>query len=62
VLYKFAIGSEASDTAHTSVVFQPPNEFVITTDRLPPFVDSYPVTRRSWFRRLFHARSRDLIY
>jgi hypothetical protein len=62
LIYRFVSSSEISYEAHTSVVFHPPNEFVMTTDHMGPIIDSFPVRRQSWFRRLFHARSRDLIY
>jgi hypothetical protein len=62
LIYRFVISSEISYEAHTSFVFHPPNELVITTDHMGPIIDSVPVRRWSWFRRLFHARSRDLVY
>jgi hypothetical protein len=53
LIYRFVISSEVSYEAHTSVVFNPPNEYLITTDHIGPIID-YGDVKRSWFRRLFH--------
>jgi hypothetical protein len=55
VIYSFALSGEMGYKSPTSIVFNPPNEFLITTYRPPPISDPpFTVTRRSWFRRLFH--------
>ena len=54
LIYRFVISTEVSPEPHTSVAFNPPNEFLITTDHNPPIIDYAPVVKRSWFRRLFH--------
>jgi hypothetical protein len=53
LIYQFAVSSEISHEAHTSVEFKAPNEFLVTTDHVPPIID-YQIVRRSWFRRLLH--------
>ena len=53
LIYKFVVESEVKDPAQTSVVFKPPNEYVITTSHPLAYID-YGVVRRSWFKRFLH--------
>jgi hypothetical protein len=54
LIYRFTISTDISQEAHTSVAFKPPNQFLITTDHVPPNPGVGSVIRRSWFRRRFH--------
>jgi hypothetical protein len=54
LIYRFVISSEISHEAHTSIEFQPPNQFLITHFPSDELGVVYSSVRRSWLRRLFH--------
>jgi hypothetical protein len=55
LVYKFVLSGEEDPEAHTSVAFNPPNEYVITSNPYGPIcrLSQATVQKRSWIRRLF---------